>query len=94
MSLLPFFCSYFLVNRKELLQLMERRQHLLNVDECLFRSWFSLLPLSDLVHYMEDVTDYLSRFPPRVLDCLVGTYYRVQGLREISHRNLEVCRLE
>nr|XP_044602039.1 E3 ubiquitin-protein ligase RNF213 isoform X2 [Equus asinus] len=76
-------------DRKELLQLMERRQHLLNVDECLFRSWFSLLPLSDLVHYMEDVTDYLSRFPPRVLDCLVGTYYRVQGLREISHRNLE-----
>ncbi|XP_058417797.1 E3 ubiquitin-protein ligase RNF213 isoform X3 [Diceros bicornis minor] len=77
-------------DQRQLLQLMGKRKHLLNVDEYLFRSWFSLLPLSNLVQYMEDFTDYLSHFPPRVLDCLLGTYYRLQGLNEeISPRNLE-----
>ncbi|EPY88226.1 hypothetical protein CB1_000188013 [Camelus ferus] len=76
-------------SRKQLLQLMEENKHLLNVDEYLFRSWFSLLPLSSLVHYMNDLIDFSSRFPPRVLDCLLGTYYRFQGLREIYNRNSE-----
>ena len=72
---------------------MGKNRHLLYVDEYLFRSWFSLLPLSDLVHYMEDLTDYLSYSPPRVLDCLLGTWYRLEGL-EISNRNIQVCCLE
>ncbi|XP_074199996.1 E3 ubiquitin-protein ligase RNF213 isoform X3 [Camelus bactrianus] len=76
-------------SRKQLLQLMEENKHLLNVDEYLFRSWFSLLPLSSLVHYMNGLIDFSSRFPPRVLDCLLGTYYRFQGLREIYNRNSE-----
>ncbi|KAF5914971.1 hypothetical protein HPG69_011164, partial [Diceros bicornis minor] len=54
-------------DQRQLLQLMGKRKHLLNVDEYLFRSWFSLLPLSNLVQYMEDFTDYLSHFPPRGL---------------------------
>lgn len=69
---------------------MEEKQHLLGVDEHLFRSWFSLLPLGRLASYMANFPDYLSRFPSRVLDCLQGTWYRLQGLRELSNRNLEV----
>lgn len=86
--------SHCPLRSKPLLPLMGRKKHLLDVDEHLFCSWFSLLPLKDLVHYMEDFCDYLSRFPTRVLDCLRGTFYRLQGLKEISYRNLEVCRLE
>ncbi|XP_026936735.1 E3 ubiquitin-protein ligase RNF213 isoform X2 [Sagmatias obliquidens] len=74
-------------DQKQLLQLMGKNRHLLNVDEYLFRSWFSLLPLSNLVHYMEDLIDYLSYSPPRILDCLLGTWYRLEGLEEISNRN-------
>uniref|UniRef100_A0A8C6CC37 E3 ubiquitin-protein ligase RNF213 n=1 Tax=Monodon monoceros TaxID=40151 RepID=A0A8C6CC37_MONMO len=74
-------------DQKQLLQLMGKNRHLLNVDEYLFRSWFSLLPLSNLVHYMEDLTDYLSYSPARILDCLLGTWYRLEGLEEISNRN-------
>uniref|UniRef100_A0A8C0I728 E3 ubiquitin-protein ligase RNF213 n=1 Tax=Balaenoptera musculus TaxID=9771 RepID=A0A8C0I728_BALMU len=76
-------------DQKQLLQIMGKNRHLLYVDEYLFRSWFSLLPLSDLVHYMEDLTDYLSYSPPRVLDCLLGTWYRLEGLEEISNRNIQ-----
>uniref|UniRef100_A0A8C9CZX4 E3 ubiquitin-protein ligase RNF213 n=1 Tax=Phocoena sinus TaxID=42100 RepID=A0A8C9CZX4_PHOSS len=74
-------------DEKQLLQLMGKNRHLLNVDEYLFRSWFSLLPLSNLVHYMEDLTDYLSYSPAHILDCLLGTWYRLEGLEEISNRN-------
>uniref|UniRef100_A0A2K6FX44 E3 ubiquitin-protein ligase RNF213 n=1 Tax=Propithecus coquereli TaxID=379532 RepID=A0A2K6FX44_PROCO len=73
----------------QILQFMEGEKHLLNVDEYLFRSWFSLLPLSDLVQYMKSFIEYLGHFPAGVLDCLVGTYYRLRGLTEISYRNLE-----
>nr|CAI9700547.1 unnamed protein product [Rangifer tarandus platyrhynchus] len=73
----------------QLLQLMEKNRHLLNVDKYLFRSWFSLLPLSNLAPYMEHLIDYLSQCPPRVLDCLLGTWYRLDGLQEISPRNFE-----
>ena len=89
-----FFCSNFPLYRKELLKLMKKNRHLLNVDEYLFRSWFSLLPLSNLASYMEDLIDYLSQSPPRVLDCLLGTWYQLEGLKEISNRNLQVCCLE
>ncbi|KAB0366946.1 hypothetical protein FD755_020270, partial [Muntiacus reevesi] len=73
----------------QLLQLMEENRYLLNVDKYLFRSWFSLLPLSNLASYMEHLIDYLSQCPPRVLDCLLGTWYRLDRLQEISPRNLE-----
>lgn len=73
---------------------MGKNRHLLNVDEYLFRSWFSLLPLSNLVHYMEDLTDYLSYSPAHILDCLLGSWYRLEGLEEISSRNSQVCCLE
>ncbi|XP_008588585.1 PREDICTED: E3 ubiquitin-protein ligase RNF213, partial [Galeopterus variegatus] len=76
--------------RNQLLQLMEKKKHLLKVDEYLFRSWFSLLPLSNLVPYMENFTDYLSHVPARVLDCFLGMYYRLQGFREISNPNQDV----
>ncbi|XFF88667.1 hypothetical protein AB1E18_014886 [Capra hircus] len=76
-------------DQKELLKLMKKNRHLLNVDEYLFRSWFSLLPLSNLASYMEDLIDYLSQSPPRVLDCLLGTWYQLEGLKEISNRNLQ-----
>ena len=89
-----FFCSNFPLYRKELLKLMKKNRHLLNVDEYLFRSRFSLLPLSNLASYMEDLIDYLSQSPPRVLDCLLGTWYQLEGLKEISNRNLQVCCLE
>ncbi|CAN0131544.1 unnamed protein product [Rangifer tarandus platyrhynchus] len=76
-------------DQKELLKLMIKNRHLLNVDEYLFRSWFSLLPLSNLTPYMEDLIDYLSQSPLRVLDCLLGTWYQLEGLKEISNRNLQ-----
>uniref|UniRef100_A0A8D2H250 Ring finger protein 213 n=1 Tax=Urocitellus parryii TaxID=9999 RepID=A0A8D2H250_UROPR len=67
------------------------RKQLLCVDEYLFRSWFTLLPLGSLVPYMENSTEYLSLVPARVLDCFLGTRYRLQGLQEISYQNVEVC---
>uniref|UniRef100_A0A8C8YXI2 E3 ubiquitin-protein ligase RNF213 n=1 Tax=Prolemur simus TaxID=1328070 RepID=A0A8C8YXI2_PROSS len=71
------------------LQFVEGKKHLLHVDECLFRSWFSLLPLSDLAQYMTNFIEHLGHFPASVLDCFLGTYYRLRGLTEISSRNLE-----
>lgn len=76
-------------DQKQLLELMEKNIYLLNVDKYLFRSWFSLLPLSNLAPYMEHLIDYLSQCPLRVLDCLLGTWYRLDGLQEISQENLE-----
>ncbi|XP_045425587.1 E3 ubiquitin-protein ligase RNF213 isoform X3 [Lemur catta] len=75
--------------RSQTLQFVEGKKHLLHVDKYLFRSWFSLLPLSDLAQYMTDFIEHLGHFPASVLDCFLGTYYRLRGLREISSRNLE-----
>ncbi|XP_047401153.1 E3 ubiquitin-protein ligase RNF213 isoform X1 [Sciurus carolinensis] len=77
------------LNESQLLHFMESRKQLLQVDEYLFRSWFSLLPLGSLVPYMENTTEYLSLAPARVLDCFLGTLYRLQGLQEISYQNVE-----
>ncbi|XP_047614339.1 E3 ubiquitin-protein ligase RNF213 isoform X4 [Phacochoerus africanus] len=68
-------------DRKQLVQLMGKNRHLLSVDARLFCSWFSLLPLRTLVCYMTGCSEYLSRFPSRVLDCLLGTCYRLQELK-------------
>lgn len=70
---------------------MQRKMALLHVDEYLFRSWFSLLPLESLSSYMENFIDYLSHVPTRVLDCFQGMSYRLRGLGKISNQNLEVC---
>uniref|UniRef100_A0A8D2D6D2 E3 ubiquitin-protein ligase RNF213 n=1 Tax=Sciurus vulgaris TaxID=55149 RepID=A0A8D2D6D2_SCIVU len=78
-----------MLNESQLLHFMESRKQLLHVDEYLFRSWFSLLPLGSLVPYMENATEYLSLAPARVLDCFLGTLYRLQGLQEISYQNVE-----
>ncbi|XP_073901038.1 E3 ubiquitin-protein ligase RNF213 isoform X4 [Castor canadensis] len=75
--------------RSQLLQSMKQKKHLLLVDVYLFRSWFSLLPLGNLVSYLEHTTEYLSDMPARVLDCFLGIYYRLQGLQVICHRNAE-----
>ncbi|KAM5149392.1 E3 ubiquitin-protein ligase RNF213 [Callospermophilus lateralis] len=78
-----------MLNENRFLSFMESRKQLLCVDEYLFRSWFSLLPLGSLVPYMENSTEYLSLVPARVLDCFLGTHYRLQGLQEISYQNVE-----
>ncbi|XP_014389506.1 PREDICTED: E3 ubiquitin-protein ligase RNF213-like, partial [Myotis brandtii] len=80
-------------HEKKLLQLMVKKKYLLSVDEDLFRSWFSLLPLSSLAAYLQEFSDYLTRFPARVLDCLLGTRYRLQGHKDVN-KNLEVRRLQ
>uniref|UniRef100_A0A8C9LXS5 E3 ubiquitin-protein ligase RNF213 n=1 Tax=Piliocolobus tephrosceles TaxID=591936 RepID=A0A8C9LXS5_9PRIM len=76
-------------NTSFLLSFMSQNKHLLSVDEPLFRSWFSLLPLSHLVPYMENFTEHLGHFPAHVLDCFLGTYYRLRGLQKISSRNMQ-----
>nr|XP_040124466.1 E3 ubiquitin-protein ligase RNF213 [Ictidomys tridecemlineatus] len=76
--------------RNQFLSFMESRKQLLCVDEYLFRSWFTLLPLGSLVPYMENSTEYLSLVPARVLDCFLGTHYRLQGLQEISYQNVQM----
>ncbi|XP_048653553.1 E3 ubiquitin-protein ligase RNF213-like [Marmota marmota marmota] len=72
------------LNENQFLNFMERKKQLLSMDEYLFRSWFSLLPLGSLVPYMENSNEYLSLMPARVLDCFLGTHYRLQRLQEIS----------
>ncbi|KAF6091974.1 hypothetical protein HJG60_000149 [Phyllostomus discolor] len=74
---------------KKLLQLMRERKSLLDLDESLFRSWFSVLPLSSLVPFLQEFTDHRSRFLAHILDCLQGTVHRLQELREVSKRNVE-----
>ena len=70
---------------------MQSKMALLQVDDFLFRSWFSLVPLESLTSYLENSTEYLSLLSARVLDCLQGVSYRLQGLGKISDQNLEVC---
>lgn len=70
---------------------MQNKMALLRVDEYLFRSWFTLVPLESLTSYMENSVEYLSHAPTRVLDCFQGISYRLRGLRMISHQNMEVC---
>ncbi|XP_030884636.1 E3 ubiquitin-protein ligase RNF213 isoform X2 [Leptonychotes weddellii] len=77
------------LDQTQLVQLMGEQSHLLYVDACLFRSWFSLLPLSNLVSYMKNLMDYLSHFPACILDCLLGTWYRLQEFTEVFGKTLE-----
>ncbi|XP_029401804.1 E3 ubiquitin-protein ligase RNF213 isoform X4 [Mus pahari] len=75
--------------KSQALQFMESRMALLCVDEYLFRSWLSLVPLESLSSYLENSIDYLSQVPARVLDCLQGISYRLRGLGKISYQNVE-----
>uniref|UniRef100_A0A8D2Q7Z3 RING-type E3 ubiquitin transferase n=1 Tax=Varanus komodoensis TaxID=61221 RepID=A0A8D2Q7Z3_VARKO len=52
-------------------------------NRLLFRSWFSLLPLQNLVEFVHNS-------PADLLDCLPGTYYRLQGMRSLQS-NCKVC---
>ncbi|XP_013361468.1 PREDICTED: E3 ubiquitin-protein ligase RNF213 isoform X2 [Chinchilla lanigera] len=68
-------------NLNQLLQFMNKNKHLLYVDEYLFRSWFSLLPLKGLVEYMDKAAEFLNHAPAHVLDCFLGIYYRMAELQ-------------
>ncbi|XP_054313830.2 E3 ubiquitin-protein ligase RNF213 isoform X3 [Pongo pygmaeus] len=72
-----------MLDTSSLLQFMNQKKHLLSIDEPLFRSWFSLLPLSHLVQYMEDFMEHLRHFPAHILDCFLGIYYRLPGLQKV-----------
>ncbi|PNJ88407.1 RNF213 isoform 3, partial [Pongo abelii] len=72
-----------MLDTSSLLQFMNQKKHLLSIDEPLFRSWFSLLPLSHLVQYMEDFMEHLCHFPAHILDCFLGIYYRLPGLQKV-----------
>ncbi|CAH6776517.1 Rnf213 [Phodopus roborovskii] len=71
------------------LKFMQPRMTLLQLDETLFRSWFSVVPLKNLTSYLENSTEYLSQVPARVLDCFQGISYRLRGLGKISFQNTE-----
>ncbi|XP_021096800.1 E3 ubiquitin-protein ligase RNF213 isoform X2 [Heterocephalus glaber] len=73
--------------QNELLQFVEKKKHLLYVDDYLFRSWFSLLPLRALAQYIEKATEFLTLVPAHVLDCFLGLDYRLAEL-QISHQNV------
>ncbi|KAL6038048.1 hypothetical protein STEG23_019389 [Scotinomys teguina] len=75
--------------KSQVLQFMQSRMALLQVDEYLFRSWFSLVHLESLTSYLENSTEYLSLVPARVLDCFQGISYRLRGLGKISNQNIE-----
>ncbi|XP_053149440.1 E3 ubiquitin-protein ligase RNF213 [Hemicordylus capensis] len=59
-------------NKKELLQLMGKKTHLMK-DRTLFRSWFSLLPLKALV-------EFIALFPTDLLDYLLGIFHRLKNV--------------
>lgn len=85
-------CRVLPFPRSQPLQFMQSKMALLRVDEYLFRSWLSVVPLESLSSYLENSIDYLSDVPVRVLDCLQGISYRLPGLRKISNQNMKkVC---
>ncbi|CAO2646303.1 E3 ubiquitin-protein ligase RNF213, partial [Lemmus lemmus] len=73
------------------LHFMQSKMALLQVDDFLFRSWFSLVPLDSLTSYLENSTEYLIGVPARIVDCFQGVFHRLRGLGKISDKNLEVC---
>ncbi|XP_072501344.1 E3 ubiquitin-protein ligase RNF213 isoform X2 [Notamacropus eugenii] len=86
---LPFYQFQKKHVAKRLLECMKEKKHLLLLDQNLFRSWFCLIPLSSLIDYLANSVEYLTNFPTSILDCLQGTYYRLQEII-ISDRNHEV----
>nr|XP_025855696.1 E3 ubiquitin-protein ligase RNF213 isoform X5 [Vulpes vulpes] len=76
-------------DQTHLVKLMSKYNRLLNVDVYLFRSWFSLVPLSNLLDYMENFVEYQSDVPACILDCLQGTWYRLQHYTQLFKRHQE-----
>ncbi|XP_063149004.1 E3 ubiquitin-protein ligase RNF213 [Candoia aspera] len=65
---------------------MTEKKHLLKGNQTLFRSWFCLLPLWNLVEFISD-----SSADP--LDCLLGTFYRLKELKIHNNNCQEVKKL-
>ncbi|XP_048356024.1 E3 ubiquitin-protein ligase RNF213-like [Sphaerodactylus townsendi] len=59
--------------KRELLKLMKEKKSLVQGDRALYKSWFSLLPLRDLIEFLTD-------FSADLLDCLVGTFHRLKNV--------------
>uniref|UniRef100_G1KRE5 RING-type E3 ubiquitin transferase n=1 Tax=Anolis carolinensis TaxID=28377 RepID=G1KRE5_ANOCA len=84
MERIPFIeCREKQEYKANLLPIMKTKKYLVKGDKALFRSWFSLLPLRDLVEYM---TDFSSSIP----DCLIGIVLRLKYMT-ITYSNHEVC---
>ncbi|XP_077184308.1 E3 ubiquitin-protein ligase RNF213 isoform X2 [Paroedura picta] len=60
-------------SNENILRLMKEKKHLVKGDTALFRSWFSLLPLKDLVEFIAD-------FSTDLLDCLLGIFHRLKNV--------------
>ncbi|XP_066472974.1 E3 ubiquitin-protein ligase RNF213 isoform X2 [Tiliqua scincoides] len=69
------------IYKNTFLQLMKEKHHLVKGDRALFRSWFSLLPLKNLVEFITD-------FPADLLDYLLGTFHRLNSVT-INYCNYE-----
>ncbi|XP_042303497.1 LOW QUALITY PROTEIN: E3 ubiquitin-protein ligase RNF213, partial [Sceloporus undulatus] len=84
---LPFIeCRDRQENKAILLSLMKTKKYLVKGNRALFRSWFSLLPLRDLVEFMSD-------FSSCMLDCLTGTFLRLKDVMITCHNYEEVEKL-
>ncbi|XP_067319963.1 E3 ubiquitin-protein ligase RNF213 isoform X2 [Anolis sagrei] len=82
MEHIPFIeCRKKQEHKTILLQLMKTKKYLVKGDKALFRSWFSLLPLRDLV-------EYISEFSSSILDCLTGIVLRLKDMM-ITYSNCE-----
>ncbi|XP_062826871.1 E3 ubiquitin-protein ligase RNF213 isoform X2 [Anolis carolinensis] len=82
MERIPFIeCREKQEYKANLLPIMKTKKYLVKGDKALFRSWFSLLPLRDLVEYM---TDFSSSIP----DCLIGIVLRLKYMT-ITYSNHE-----
>ncbi|XP_062976188.1 E3 ubiquitin-protein ligase RNF213-like [Elgaria multicarinata webbii] len=68
-------------HKKNLLPLMKQKKHLMEGNRALFRSWFSLLPLGDLV-------EFVSNSSADLFEYLLGTYHRLKSI-QILQRNCE-----
>ncbi|XP_055509816.1 E3 ubiquitin-protein ligase rnf213-alpha isoform X2 [Leucoraja erinacea] len=80
---LPFITFRQNINdtvQRELLELMSKSKHLMEVDRLLARSWFTLLPSKALPDYLKMVT-------PNLLDVLQGIIQRLKT-RSISMESL------
>ncbi|XP_015680739.1 E3 ubiquitin-protein ligase RNF213 [Protobothrops mucrosquamatus] len=73
-------------NRNFNKNLIMQKKHLLKGNQTLFRSWFCLLPLWDLVEFIS--VPYADPF-----DCLLGTFHRLNNLRIGPHHCQDIKKL-
>ncbi|XP_048346006.1 E3 ubiquitin-protein ligase RNF213-like isoform X2 [Sphaerodactylus townsendi] len=62
---------------------MKEKKSLVQGDRALYKSWFSLLPLRDLIEFITD-------FSADLLDCLVGTFHRLKNMETRTRWDYEV----